>query len=381
MTSAAAARDDDRPGPGELCVEGRLQGPLASNDAKFTVAVEVVEGVQVSRTWLPSVRPKVVMTNASTRYYINGELAQNVYYADDGRVFFHVRAIGLDHGAGQPLDARVVVLDKETETQRFLYEHLPASPPAVTEPDKPQPKIDIQTQTIKSSGQLFSLYVVSAKLSTVAVRCGLAQAQLGSTESLSSIANRYGALAAINGSYFDAYTSGPVKMPDMPLVTRGSLIYDSRIGTVLGFTADGRWRMDAAASIVRLCGSNCRMDERDDPERVLFWSHVTEAVGCGPRLVIDGVPKVSPYGEGFSDPEALATRTIRSAVGITADDRILLVVVHRAGLDDIARIMAALGCRQAMNLDGGSSSGLWYRGRSILSPGRNLSNALLITAR
>jgi exopolysaccharide biosynthesis protein len=47
----------------------------------------------------------------------------------------------------------------------------------------------------------------------------------------------------------------------------------------------------------------------------------------------------------------------------------------------MAHIMLNLGAQQAMNLDGGSSSGLWCRGKSIVSPGRLLSNAILITKR
>jgi len=68
-------------------------------------------------------------------------------------------------------------------------------------------------------------------------------------------------------------------------------------------------------------------------------------------------------------------------VGITRNGQILFVVVHRANLNELVNIMVSLGCQQAMNLDGGSSSGLWYRSGNIISPGRDLSNALLIVAR
>jgi exopolysaccharide biosynthesis protein len=40
--------------------------------------------------------------------------------------------------------------------------------------------------------------------------------------------------------------------------------------------------------------------------------------------------------------------------------------------------MQALGCEQALNLDGGASMAMYYRGRTVLSPGRKLTNVLLV---
>ena len=44
----------------------------------------------------------------------------------------------------------------------------------------------------------------------------------------------------------------------------------------------------------------------------------------------------------------------------------------------MADVALGLGAYQAMLLDGGASSGLWYRGRYVTVPGRPLSNALLV---
>jgi len=43
--------------------------------------------------------------------------------------------------------------------------------------------------------------------------------------------------------------------------------------------------------------------------------------------------------------------------------------------------MQTLGCRDAMNLDGGASSGLFLRDAYLTKPGRDISNALLVMAR
>jgi exopolysaccharide biosynthesis protein len=111
-----------------------------------------------------------------------------------------------------------------------------------------------------------------------------------------------------------------------------------------------------------------------------FWPRVQEAVGCGPRLVTDGRIALDMFGEKFTDRKVLVLSTARSAVGLTRDRRLLLVTTSGT-IPQLAGIMKALGAYQAMNLDGGASSGLWVRGHYLRSPGRNLSNCLLVLPR
>lgn len=68
-------------------------------------------------------------------------------------------------------------------------------------------------------------------------------------------------------------------------------------------------------------------------------------------------------------------------MGITPEGRLLLVTTGAATIKQLARGMQRLGCREAMNLDGGASSGLWLEGRYLTQPGREISNALVIRRR
>lgn len=103
-------------------------------------------------------------------------------------------------------------------------------------------------------------------------------------------------------------------------------------------------------------------------------SGVSEAFQAGPLLVMDGkpVPGLSRYREYLR-----ATR--RTVVGIDAGER-LVVLVSEAETRGVSwcELQAflvlpepegGLGVRDAMNLDGGSSSQLWVRG-AIEIPGR-----------
>ena len=105
-------------------------------------------------------------------------------------------------------------------------------------------------------------------------------------------------------------------------------------------------------------------------------------------LVYDGIKAVEgSAGWGISP---------RSAIGQTKDGQVLLLVVdgrqpgYSIGctMGDLADIMLRYDAYQACNLDGGSSSIMYYNGRKITKPssgdkenGRYLPDAFTVAAR
>lgn len=91
---------------------------------------------------------------------------------------------------------------------------------------------------------------------------------------------------------------------------------------------------------------------------VTYADQVQEAVGGSWILIKDG--ELTAYGNGSYSSD----RAPRSAVGITAEGKVVMVVVdgrqtpYSAGVNaaELAQIMLDAGCVQAMNLDGGGSS-------------------------
>lgn len=112
-----------------------------------------------------------------------------------------------------------------------------------------------------------------------------------------------------------------------------------------------------------------------------FWENVQEAIECGPRLLRGGEVSVDALAEGFSHPKIVTLSLPRSAIGVTRGGMLLLVTSTSASIVDLARVMRALGAHDAMNLDGGASSGLWMDGRYVTTPGRDISHALVILRR
>lgn len=120
-------------------------------------------------------------------------------------------------------------------------------------------------------------------------------------------------------------------------------------------------------------------------------SGLRHALQAGPWLVRGGRESVASAWEGFTG-WFHRVRAARSAVGITADGRVLFVTVDRErrgstgmSLPEMAVLMRRLGARDAVNLDGGSSTTLVVAGRvvSAVPPGgeRTVSSMLAAVRR
>jgi len=50
-------------------------------------------------------------------------------------------------------------------------------------------------------------------------------------------------------------------------------------------------------------------------------------------------------------------------------------------LGRLAKVMQAMGCSEAMNLDAGTSTGFYYNGTTLARPGRKLTNMIVVYGR
>lgn len=204
-------------------------------------------------------------------------------------------------------------------------------------------------------------YLVTVDLRHPAVRFDVltARGMPRARESFTSILARAAkpVAVAVAGTFFDKYTNRPIG----DLVRNGRLIHFGGMGTALAITADNAVRF-----------IDCKWGRHMD------WRGYQTVIACGPRLVRDGRIDLHPSREGFKDPHVLG-RGCRTAVGMTADDYLLLVCVPTAiTLRQLAGIMLKHRAAQAMNLDGGASTCLYYRGKTIIAPGRQLTNLFVV---
>lgn len=108
-----------------------------------------------------------------------------------------------------------------------------------------------------------------------------------------------------------------------------------------------------------------------------FWNSINTAVGAGPALILDGKIDIDYNKEHFTESKITQNKSSRSAIGYTKENKLILVTTT-ATIKELAKIMKSLGCYEAMNLDGGASSGLYYNGKYIREPGRDISNIIYI---
>jgi hypothetical protein len=119
------------------------------------------------------------------------------------------------------------------------------------------------------------------------------------------------------------------------------------------------------------------------------WERAKHAIGGGPQLVTDGRVNVDWQFQNFSPGWGANDAHPRTAIGSTADGHIWIVTAdgrqpmsRGVSLGDLARYMISLGCRQAMNLDGGGSTAMSLLGMLVNRPSdgseRRVANALVV---
>ena len=166
---------------------------------------------------------------------------------------------------------------------------------------------------------------------------------------IADIAKKYDAVAAINGgSFADSNGQGNGGTAIGVTVTQGVMT-----------NAYGEDKLTTAAfdeNNVLIVGKMSRQQARD--------MHIRDACSFGPALVVNGVgAEVSGASSGYNP---------RTAIGQRADGAVLMLVIDGrqvnsmgASMADLVEIMLQYGAVNACNLDGGSSSNLYYKGEIV----------------
>ena len=165
-----------------------------------------------------------------------------------------------------------------------------------------------------------------------------------------ALVNGSSAVAVLNAGHFHPRTFSPV----------GDLIYNGR------YLNRGRLRTGLAIT---------RANE------VQLWLRpyapnprgLETLIGTGPLLIHGGKINPVPKAEGYTDP-AIWGLAARTAVGIISKKKLVFVSTRqRLSLRQLARVMKALGARDAIALDGGSSVGFAWRGTVLIHPKRKIA--------
>ncbi|UFN42899.1 phosphodiester glycosidase family protein [Nocardioides okcheonensis] len=220
--------------------------------------------------------------------------------------------------------------------------------------------ITVKKVTTGSGDATVTYFVADLVLSDATVlRSAFAQDSFGTNivDETSDIAAQNGAILAINGDYYGFRETGIV-------VRNGVAWRDAGAREGLAFYRDGHVEL---------------YDETATSADALVDAGVWNTLSFGPALVADG-----EVLDGIDDVEVdtnFGNHSIqgdqpRTAIGVIADNHLLLVVVdgrsagYSAGatMTELATLMKGLGAVTAYNIDGGGSSTMFFDGEVVNRP-------------
>jgi len=226
----------------------------------------------------------------------------------------------------------------------------------------------IEINTIEGNSKYNGYYLVIKDPTRVKV--GYTSKLKVEGETTSAIAENNGAIAAINGGGFvdqssSAEWTGNGGLPTGVIMNEGKVIFDDLDGkktNSLGITKDG----------VMIVGSYSVTELKE--------LGVQEAVSFYPALIINGKMTQSSGDGGFG----IAPKT---AIGQRKDGAIILLVIDGRSLSspgatvtEVQEIMYKLGALNAINLDGGKSTTMYYDGEIINKPSNSMGERTIATA-
>ena len=197
--------------------------------------------------------------------------------------------------------------------------------------------------------EVVSIVIADPNEPTVQISTVLAHDRLVSAdETVSAMARRSGAVAGINGDYFDINASG---RPTGVLVQNGALVHapDGRAALVV--------HADRSVAFATFANAN-------DPQ----LAGIVTAIGGGPLLLSGGAPVDDPASPNYAEralriPAAAAARFPDGTLALIVIDGRHLATSIGVNRAELQALIAALGATDAMLFDSGGSATLVARRR------------------
>jgi hypothetical protein len=166
--------------------------------------------------------------------------------------------------------------------------------------------------------------------------------------------------AAITGTFFGYGSQQPVA----DVVVDGHLVAEGHRGSAVGVDWFGRIHIF------------------DTPfKEPIDWYSYRHLLRGAVRLVRDGKVVPNPKAQHFTD-SAIWSRAPRTGIGLTKDNHLVMMATkNKVTLSEFGRAMQKLKVKDAVSLDGGGSTMLYYRGALVLPPTRGLSTLFILHER
>jgi exopolysaccharide biosynthesis protein len=242
--------------------------------------------------------------------------------------------------------------------------------------------IATSAQSPSQSEILYKSYILSKSIvRTLTIpndnKFSISSASNAGLNTLENFARKHQAIAVINAGFFDPKNQKTTSY----VFSKGRLIEDPRQNERLVNNPELQSQMkqilDRSEFRSYLCGKEYHYDIVLHSDRVPSSCKLFDVVGGGPQLL----PKNTSQEEAFivyegnkvvKDALGSSQPNARSAVGMTKDKQVIfLMAAQRSDINsgmsfaEMVTFLKSLGVEKAMNLDGGSSASLYYRGETF----------------
>ncbi len=184
---------------------------------------------------------------------------------------------------------------------------------------------------------------------------------------VASYVSKNGGFAGVNGTYLC-----PASYPECASKTNSFdfPVYNTRLGHWINqgnFGYSGR-------SIVYFDGGSAHYLQNASS----FSGGVTAGIVNSPGLVDNGNVQIDDNQSGLSDKQKAVG--LKEGIGIRGNT-VMIVVALNVNMQQFAYVFKSLGATGAMNLDEGGSTALYYGGRYVYGPGRDVPNAIIFASK
>lgn len=186
---------------------------------------------------------------------------------------------------------------------------------------------------------------------------------------LQSFVETNNVFAAMNGTYFDTsraklnYYFFPVFNSNSKKFINDDQLKYPTTGPLMAFDTDNKFYYFK--------------DSRDFKSKEAFEKKygvkLQAAIGNKPRLIEEGLNYLIDWEV---DKKQATVKTLRNAIAYK-DNKAYLVVTQKSTVPDLAEVLTELKMQYAINIDGGYSTALFYDGKMVSGPGRDIPNVIM----
>ena len=201
-------------------------------------------------------------------------------------------------------------------------------------------------------------YISAVRYKAHRHRTQICDAEREWADSTSALGQKMGAIAALNGSYFNVQELTPVtylKIRGKRIASTTAREFNLRTDGVIGFKSNGGVRIFAC----------------DTLEYDLACMDLWNAIAAGPVLLRDS----KPARESWPKNSFYTKHHPRTLMGVDKKNRVYMIVIDGrfpgegdgASIDETVQVAQMFGLVDAINLDGGGSCALWTPQTGVLS--------------